>query len=75
MTTELNGHYDALHEELLRSGAVTEMAASSYPMSQFNGGNSMDWRGKDPGFIFFFRNVNVTPEFGRTAGWKVTEGR
>ncbi len=75
MTTELNGHYDALHEELLRTGAVTEMAASSYPMSQFNGGNSMDWRGKDPGFIIFFRNVNVTPEFGRTVGWKVTEGR
>jgi putative ABC transport system permease protein len=75
MTTELNGHYDALHEELLRTGAVTEMAASSYPMNQFNGGNSMDWRGKDPGFIIFFRNVNVTPEFGRTVGWKITEGR
>ncbi len=75
MTTELNGHYDALHEELLRTGVVTEMAASSYPMNQFNGGNSMDWRGKDPGFIIFFRNVNVTPEFGRTVGWKITEGR
>jgi len=75
MTTELNGHFDALHEELLRTGVVTEMAASSYPMSQFNGGNSMDWRGKDPGFIIFFRNVNVTPEFGRTVGWKITEGR
>ncbi len=55
MTTELNGHYDVLHEELLRSGAVTEMAASSYPMSQFNGGNSMDWRGKDPGLYLFFQ--------------------
>jgi len=75
MTTELNGHYDALHEELLRTGAVTDMAASSYPLSQFNGGNPMDWRGKDPGFIVFFRNVNVTPEFGRTVGWKITEGR
>jgi putative ABC transport system permease protein len=75
LTTDLNGHYDALHEELLRTGAVTEMAASSYPMSQFNGGNSMDWRGKDPGFVFFFRNVNVTPEFGRTVGWKIAEGR
>ena len=75
LTTELGGHYDALREELLRTGAVTEMAESSYPMSQFNGGNSMDWRGKDPGFIIFFRNVNVTPEFGRTVGWKITEGR
>ncbi len=75
LTAELGGHYDALREELLRTGAVTEMAESSYPMSQFNGGNSMDWRGKDPGFIIFFRNVNVTPEFGRTVGWKITEGR
>ncbi|MEJ0081028.1 MAG: ABC transporter permease [Puia sp.] len=75
LTTELGGHYDALREDLLRTGAITEMAESSYPMSQFNSGNSMDWRGKDPGFIFFFRNVNVTPEFGRTVGWKITQGR
>jgi putative ABC transport system permease protein len=75
LTADLNGHYDVLREELIRTGAVTEMAESSYPMSQFNGGNSMDWRGKDPGFIIFFRNVNVTPEFGRTVGWKITEGR
>ncbi|HLA59768.1 MAG TPA: FtsX-like permease family protein, partial [Puia sp.] len=75
LTEDLKGHYDALREELIRTGAVTDMAASSYPMSQFNGGNSMDWRGKDPGFIIFFRNVNVTPEFGRTVGWKITEGR
>ena len=75
VTEDLKGHFDALHEELIRTGAVTEMAASSYPLNQFNGGNSMDWRGKDPNFIVFFRNVNVTPEFGRAVGWKITEGR
>jgi ABC-type antimicrobial peptide transport system permease subunit len=75
VTADLKGHYDALREDLIRTGAVSEMAESSYPVSQFNGGNSMEWRGKDPGFIFFFRNVNVTPEFGRTVGWKITEGR
>ena len=54
VTAELKGHYHALREDLMRTGAVSEMAESSYPMSQFNGGNSMEWRGKDPGFIIFF---------------------
>lgn len=35
----------------------------------------MDWRGKDPGQVIFFRNVNVTPEFGKTIKWTVLSGR
>jgi putative ABC transport system permease protein len=75
LSDALNGHYDALREDLLRTGAVTEMSESSQPITQFNNNNSLDWPGKDPGLVIFFRNVNVTPEFGRTIGWNIIKGR
>jgi putative ABC transport system permease protein len=75
LSEDLYGHYDALRADLLRTGAVSEMAESSQPITQFNNNNSLDWRGKDPGLVVDFRNVNVTPEFGRTVGWHIKEGR
>jgi putative ABC transport system permease protein len=75
LSEDLYGHYDALRENLLRTGAVTEMAESSQPITNFDNNNGLDWRGKDPGLVVFFRNVNVTPEFGRTVSWKIKEGR
>jgi putative ABC transport system permease protein len=35
----------------------------------------LEWRGKDPGQVVFFRNVNVTPEFGKTIKWEILSGR
>ncbi len=75
LTDALYGHYDALREDLLRTGAVAEMSESSQPITLFNNNNSLDWQGKDPNLVVFFRNVNVTPEFGRTVGWNIIQGR
>ena len=75
LTDPLFGHYDALREDLLRTGAVNEMSESSQPITQFNNNNSLDWQGKDPNLVVFFRNVNVTPDFGRTVGWNIIQGR
>jgi putative ABC transport system permease protein len=75
LTEALYGHYDALREDLLRTGAVNEMSESSQPITQFNNNNSLDWQGKDPNLVVFFRNVNVTPDFGRTVGWNIIQGR
>jgi putative ABC transport system permease protein len=75
LSDALYGHYDAIREDLLRTGAVTEMSESSQPITQFNNNNSLQWRGKDPGLVVFFRNVNVTTEFGRTVGWNILVGR
>ncbi len=74
-TDELASHEDALRTDLLNTGAVTEMAESSATTTNFGNNNSLDWRGKDPGLVVFFRNVNVTPEFGNTVKWTVTQGR
>ena len=74
-TPDLWGHYDAIRNDLLRTGAVENMAESSYPATNFGQNNSVEWRGKDPALVSFFRNVNVTPEFGKTINWIITQGR
>ena len=71
----LFGHYEAIRNDLLQTGVVENMAESSQPATQFNNNNSIEWRGKDPGLVIFFRDVNVTPEFGKTIGWSIKEGR
>ena len=71
----LFGHYEAIRHDLLQTGVVENMAESSQPATQFNNNNSIEWRGKDPGLVIFFRDVNVTPEFGKTIGWSIKEGR
>jgi putative ABC transport system permease protein len=75
LSETLFGKYDALRTDLIGTGAVTEMAESSQPITRFNNNNSLDWRGKDPDLVVFFRNVNVTTEFGSTVGWTIKEGR
>jgi putative ABC transport system permease protein len=75
LTQDLIDHYDALRADLLRTGAVGEMSESSQPITKFSNNTMLDWRGKDPGTVIFFRNVNVTPEFGNTVKWNIKEGR
>ena len=74
-TPELRNHSEAIRNDLLQSGAVDNVAMSSQSAAHFSNNTSIEWRGKDPGFIIFFRNVNVTPDFGKTIGWTIKEGR
>lgn len=74
-TPELEKHYDALKNDLMQTGALTNVARSSQSPAHFGNNNGVDWRGKDPDLVVFFRNVNVTPEFGQTIDWTIKEGR
>ncbi|GGB19406.1 ABC transporter permease [Puia dinghuensis] len=75
-THDLDTHRDAVHEALLHSGVVSAVAESSMPTIGFWNNNDLFWEGKDASKnMVFFRNVNVSPEFGKTIGWKVLEGR
>jgi putative ABC transport system permease protein len=75
-TDTLRQHYDALRNELLATGLVTNVAESSLPTTAFVNGNGMQWEGQtaDQKNINY-NNVNITPEFGPTVGWKVEKGR
>ena len=69
-------HYDALRSELIRSGAVSEMAESSSASTEVE--NSMlgfDWKGRDPRAVSIIGTLFVTTDFGKTLGWKIKEGR
>ena len=75
-TPEIYGHYDALRNDLIQTGAVTNMAESNSATTQIwsnNGG--FDWLGKTPGFDPTFGTIAVTQDFGNTIGWKIIEGR
>ena len=75
-TPDIYTHYQALQDELLQQHLVVAVAKSSMKVTDFDNGNDLDWRGKPPGQqTFFFHNVNVSREFGRTIGWHVLQGR
>ncbi|HTR30779.1 MAG TPA: ABC transporter permease [Puia sp.] len=75
-TDTLRQHYDALRNELLASGVISNVAQSSLPTTGFLNGNPAKWKGQtEDQKMIMFNNVNVSPEFGPTVGWKVLQGR
>jgi hypothetical protein len=74
-TPALHEHFEAIRHELLQTGAVAEVARASQSPAEFRNNVSIDWSGRDPENVIFFYNVSVTPEFGKTVGWKIIEGR
>jgi ABC-type antimicrobial peptide transport system permease subunit len=75
-TENIHKHFDAVSDELKSSGAVSEISASSgattYVDEQDNG---FDWKGKPPSVQGDFGVVYVSPDFGKTIGWHIKEGR
>ncbi|MDN5284102.1 MAG: FtsX-like permease family protein [Mucilaginibacter sp.] len=75
-TPDIYGHYEALRNDLIQTGAVNDMAESNSPTTQIwsnNGG--FEWEGKPPGYDPTFGSIAVTYDFGNTVGWKILEGR
>ena len=75
-TTEFYTKYDAIKDELNRTGVVAEMAQSSSPVTNIwssNGGFS--WRGKNPSLQRDFATLTVAPAYGKTVGWQFVAGR
>ncbi|HXO74168.1 MAG TPA: ABC transporter permease, partial [Puia sp.] len=75
-TPQLRQHYNALRTELLQRRLVEDIAGSSMKVINFDYRNEVGWRGKrqDQAAVLF-TNVNVTPDFGKTIGWRVVQGR
>lgn len=73
---DLQQHFDALRQELLSTGAIVDMAASSSPTTNVN--NSMlgyDWEGRDARSATAIGTLFVSYDFGKTVGWTIKEGR
>jgi putative ABC transport system permease protein len=75
-TPQIYGHYEAMRNDLIQTGAVLNMAESSNATTQIFAYNTgFDWEGKAPGFNPSFANVFVSTDFGKTIGWKIIDGR
>jgi putative ABC transport system permease protein len=75
-TPDLLGHYDAIRNELIRTGAVENMAESSSPTTGvWSNQIGFDWTGKDPSVTPVLGTIAVTHDFGRTIGWHIVQGR
>jgi len=69
MNDDLHKQFSAFRNDLLASGAATEVAESTDPVTG-NGNNvgGLQWTGKDPGMADDFGIVGVTPEYGKAVG-------
>ena len=75
-TPELAGHYDALRADLLKTGAVENMAESSSPSTSISSNQiGFEWKGKDPNAIPVVGTIAITHDYGSTIGWAIKEGR
>lgn len=75
-TPEIRGHYEPMRNDLIASGGALDMAESSNATTELSITNTgFDWAGKSPGFDPSFGQVFVSPDFGKTIGWKIIDGR
>jgi putative ABC transport system permease protein len=73
---EIIRHFGAFRDDLLRTGAVEELAATDTPVTNTGVTNAgFTWPGKDPEMADEFVTLRVTHEFGKTVDWKIKEGR
>lgn len=74
-TPLLWNHLETIRNDLLKTGVVGDVAESSQSPADFNNNNTIDWPGKDPASQIWFRDVVVSPDYGKTVGWTILEGR
>ena len=76
MTSEFIGKKDIMRNQFIASGAVTEMAGTSSPMTDIWSNHSgYTWDGKPSGFQEEFTHTSVSYEFVETLGLKIIDGR
>jgi hypothetical protein len=72
----LKPHFNALREDLLRTGIVEDAAGSSGSQTSSWGTRSgFSWPGMDPNSKPVFGWQAITFEYGKTARWQVSQGR
>ena len=76
MNTDLIGHYEALRNDLLKTGAVYEFAESSGAITDQGGGTTaISWKGKGKDEHPLLMSNSVTIDYGKTIGWQLVQGR
>lgn len=75
-TGDIHKHFDAVRNELLQSGAVTQIAESGSPVTGIWSTNAgFDWKGKDPNLAVDFPNIDISYDYGKTVRFQFKDGR
>ena len=73
---ELDDKNEVLRDDLLKTGAVEEVAHSSGPITNiWSNQIGFEWEGKDPESLPTFGTTACSYEFGKTVGWEIKKGR
>jgi putative ABC transport system permease protein len=76
ITDKVHKNYEAVKDELFKTGAVVSMAEGDVAPTRAAGSTSaIEWKDKDPNLSVDFQQAGVSPEYGKTAGWEFKEGR
>ena len=68
--------FDALRNDLFRTGAVSDIAEASVAATESpEAERGVSWQGLDTTTQPAFTRILVTPEYGRTMGWNLVAGR
>ncbi|HWV31250.1 MAG TPA: FtsX-like permease family protein [Dyadobacter sp.] len=75
-SADIHRHFDAVLDDLVKTGAVTSLAESQAPPTEvFSANIGFDWKGKDPALHSEFATIGVSHTFGKTVGWEFLAGR
>ena len=70
------GKFELLRSNLISTGVVSEVAEADHPLTTIRGNNNgFDWNGRPEESNPMFNTVMVSPEYGKTVGWNIIEGR
>jgi ABC-type antimicrobial peptide transport system permease subunit len=68
--------YTALRDDLLRTGAVEDMAQSGHSITEMPPHlDDISWEGKDPASTPPITIVDITHDYGHTMDWQIAAGR
>jgi hypothetical protein len=74
--SSIHDHFNAVKEELMKTGTIISMAESESPTTAiYNSTSGFSWQGKDPNLSIDFSVVNASYDYGKTIGWQIKEGR
>ncbi len=76
VSDDYRDQFEVLHTQLMDLRAITSMAMVSSPMTRAKSRvGGFDWEGKDPDLDAELAVVWIHPDFGKTVGWQVLQGR
>lgn len=76
MSQDFAGKFELMRDEFIKSGAVVEMSTSSAPTTSiWSNRSGFEWEGKPEGFQEDLAWTAVSPEYAKSLGLKIVQGR